>query len=401
MILIYLRGRGRRELRFLNALPRFLLTLPYVVRLGIAVLSTAFFLVLYMMTPAARNPSILMIPMALAAWMFRRRGMLICVVSIIPVLWVYYGFRMRSMWLSPVMIELFIAGTLALLAVGLLVSSQRDSLDLADMARQKLTRVYEQQQELSRLKDQLMLNLGHELRTPLTVVYGYLELLIALEGNLDSNVQMNFLKNALSACDELQLLVNSLQDAGSTNKKVDASNVEEVAVRAIVEETVRYFTSNKQSEDQENRIQLDISEPLIARAHALYVRQVLRNLISNALKYSPDGTPVVVSARCHNNDIPEVCISVQDVGPGIPVDEIPLLFGQFVRLRRDLSGPVRGIGLGLYISKQLVEAMGGHIWVESAGVSGQGSHFCFTLPRIVQVAATSEALASPPAPLLY
>jgi signal transduction histidine kinase len=401
MILIYLRGRGRRELRYLNALPRFLLTLPRVARLGIVALSVVFFLMLYMMTPAARNPSILMIPMALAAWMFRRRGMLICVVSIIPVLWVYYGIRMRSMWLSPVMIELFIAGTLALLAVGLLVSSQRDSLDLADMARQKLTRVYEQQQELSRLKDQLMLNLGHELRTPLTVVYGYLELLIALDGNLDSNAQMNFLKNAMSACDELQLLVNSLQDAGSTGKRMEAGNTEEVAVEAMVEDAVRYFTSNKQPEAQENRIQLDISEPLIARAHALYVRQVLRNLISNALKYSPDGTAVVVSARCHSNDVPEVCISVQDAGPGIPADEIPLLFGQFVRLRRDLSGPVRGIGLGLYISKQLVEAMGGRIWVESAGVSGQGSRFCFTLPRIVQTAAISEAIASPPAPLAY
>ena len=159
--------------------------------------------------------------------------------------------------------------------------------------------------------------------------------------------------------------------------------------------------SNKQPEDQEDRIQLDISEPLIAQAHALYVRQVLRNLISNALKYSPDGTAVVVSARCPSNDVPEVCISVQDTGPGIPADEIPLLFGQFVRLRRDLSGPVRGIGLGLYISKQLVEAMGGRIWVESAGVPGQGSRFCFTLPRIVQTAAISEAIVSPPAPLVY
>jgi signal transduction histidine kinase len=385
--------------RFLNALPRFLLTLPRVVRLGIVALSVVLFLMLYMMSPAARNPSILMIPMALAAWMFRRRGMLICVVSMIPVLWVFYAIRMQSVWLSPVLIELFIAGTLALLAVGLLVSSQRDSLDLADMARQELGRAYEQQQELSQLKDQLMLNLGHELRTPLTVVYGYLELLVALEGNLDSKVQMNFLKNAMSACDELQLLVNSLQDAGSTSKSVDADYVEEVAVELVVQDAVRYFTSHTEFEEQENRIQLDISGQLIVRVHALYVRQVLRNLISNALKYSPDGTPVVVSARCQGNDAAEVCISVQDAGPGIPVDEIPLLFSQFVRLRRDISGPVRGIGLGLYISKQLVEAMGGHIWVESAGIPGQGSRFCFTLPRVVHTANTSEMTTSPPAAL--
>jgi signal transduction histidine kinase len=373
-------SKGGRKLRFLNALPRYLLTLPRVVRLGIVALSVVLFLMSYMMSPAARNPSILMIPMALAAWMFRRRGMLICVVSMISVLWVYYAIRMQSVWLSPVLIELFIAGTLALLAVGLLVSSQRDSLDLADMARQELGRAYEQQQELSQLKDQLMLNLGHELRTPLTVVYGYLELLVALEGNLDSKVQMNFLKNAMSACDELQLLVNSLQDAGSTSKSMDADYIEDVAVEAVVQDAVRYFTSHTEFEEQENRIQLDIFGQLIVRVHALYVRQVLRNLISNALKYSPDGTPVVVSARCQGNDAAEVCISVQDAGPGIPADEIPLLFSQFVRLRRDISGPVRGIGLGLYISKQLVEAMGGHIWVESAGIPGQGSRFCFTLP---------------------
>lgn len=377
-------------MRFLNALPRFLLTLPRVFRLGIVALSVVLFLMLYMMSPAARNPSILMIPMALAAWMFRRRGMLICVVSMISVLWVYYAIRMQSVWLSPVLIELFIAGTLALLAVGLLVSSQRDSLDLADMARQELGRAYEQQQELSQLKDQLMLNLGHELRTPLTVVYGYLELLVALEGNLDSKVQMNFLKNAMSACDELQLLVNSLQDAGSTSKSMDADYVEEVAVEAVVQDAVRYFTSHTEFEEQENRIQLDIFGQLIVRVHALYVRQVLRNLISNALKYSPDGTPVVVSARCQGNNAAEVCISVQDAGPGIPADEIPLLFSQFVRLRRDISGPVRGIGLGLYISKQLVEAMGGHIWVESAGIPGQGSRFCFTLPHVVHTASASE-----------
>ncbi len=65
---------------------------------------------------------------------------------------------------------------------------------------------------------------------------------------------------------------------------------------------------------------------------------------------------------------------------GIPPEEAPLLFGKFVRLQRDLSGAVRGTGLGLYISKQLVEAMQGNLWVESAGRIGEGSRFCLTLP---------------------
>ena len=75
-----------------------------------------------------------------------------------------------------------------------------------------------------------------------------------------------------------------------------------------------------------------------------------------------------------------VCLSVQDAGPGIPAEELPLLFEKFVRLKRDLAGSTRGTGLGLYICKQLVEAMGGRIWVESSGHLGEGSRFCVTLP---------------------
>jgi signal transduction histidine kinase len=75
-----------------------------------------------------------------------------------------------------------------------------------------------------------------------------------------------------------------------------------------------------------------------------------------------------------------VCLSVQDAGPGIPAEELPLLFEKCVRLKRDLASSTRGIGLGLYICKQLVEAMGGHIRVESSGRLGEGSRFCLTLP---------------------
>ena len=75
-----------------------------------------------------------------------------------------------------------------------------------------------------------------------------------------------------------------------------------------------------------------------------------------------------------------MCLCVQDEGPGIPPEELPLLFQKFVRLQRDLSGTVQGSGLGLYISKQFVEAMQGRIWAESAGIAGQGSRFYVALP---------------------
>ncbi|HLG76113.1 MAG TPA: ATP-binding protein, partial [Ktedonobacteraceae bacterium] len=108
----------------------------------------------------------------------------------------------------------------------------------------------------------------------------------------------------------------------------------------------------------------------------------------NAFKYAPEGTPITISAALYGDVVqplhpaPEIYISVKDAGPGIPPQEIPLLFGQFVRLRRDTSGRVRGSGLGLFLSKQFVELMGGKIWVESEGVPGKGSNFIFTLPCV-------------------
>jgi signal transduction histidine kinase len=104
------------------------------------------------------------------------------------------------------------------------------------------------------------------------------------------------------------------------------------------------------------------------------------------LKYSPVSSLVIISASPsdavgrESDSSSLVCICVKDTGPGIPAEEIPFLFEKFVRLKRDLSSPVRGTGLGLYISKELVEAMGGRIWVESSGIPGEGSRFCFTLP---------------------
>jgi signal transduction histidine kinase len=132
-------------------------------------------------------------------------------------------------------------------------------------------------------------------------------------------------------------------------------------------------------------IHLDIPESLALWADPQYLRQVLRNLLSNAFKYTPRQTNIVISAALEEgkgqgaSDMVRLC--VKDAGMGIPPAEIPLLFEKFVRLQRDMSGSKQGTGLGLYISKQVVEAMGGRIWVESTGVPGQGSCFCFTLPH--------------------
>ncbi|MFL5624809.1 MAG: sensor histidine kinase [Ktedonobacteraceae bacterium] len=370
-------------MRYLKALPRFLLTLPFVMRLCIAVFCVIFFLAVYMMPQmVVRNPSILLIPMALVAWMFRRPGVYICLVSIDSAAWVFYSIKLGTILLPGSYIIAFIAGTLALLIIGMVISSQRDSLDLANAARLQITRAYEQQQELNQIKDRFLQNVNHELRTPLTAVSGYIELLLEHDNQFDAATRVAFLNSALYCCEELQLLVNNVLDTIQVEQGLEQLTLEELSVVKMVNEIIEHTEPGTL---QEHRVHIDIPPDLIVWANAQYMRQIFRNLLSNAFKYTPDGAPIFIKASRYDNAAqemhaqPQICICVQDTGPGIPPADIPLLFGQFVRLQRDLSGKVRGTGLGLYITKQLVEALGGRIWVESTGIPGKGSCFYFTL----------------------
>src|SRR2546421_12750725 len=371
-------------MRHLGVFPRFLLKQPFAMRLSVAVLCVVFFLLLYMMMPVpARTPSMLAIPMDLVAWMFRKRGALICLASMVIVLWIYYAIKMHSMLLSSSAIISFIAAILSLVVVGLLVSFQRDALDLADAAKLQSERAYEQQQQLNRAKDQLILNVNHELRTPLTAVSGYLDLLLTFSEQLDAETRMQFLKIAQENCDDLQVLIGNVLDAFQIDSGKEHFSIRECSVVQVVREVLEHTDPRWQ---QSHQVSLDISEELAVLANEQNLRQVLRNLLSNALKYAPAGTEVLISAELYGDvaqqsaSPSQVCINVKDAGPGIPPDELSSLFGQFARLKRDISGSVRGSGLGLYISRQLVEAMEGQIWAESTGIPGQGSCFCFTLP---------------------
>jgi len=270
------------------------------------------------------------------------------------------------------------------MAIGLVVVVLRDLLDAeedarlkAQQAEQQTTMAYEQQRQLNELKNQFILNVNHELRSPLTVVSGYLSLLLDKQRHFGQEAQETYLKSAMRGCIELETLTNDVLDSLMLSNDDEHLQMEDIAIASIVSEVVEHFVSTG---NQERRFYADISEQITAQGNGQCVRHVLRNLVSNACKYSPQDTPVTISATVSAPPAFQVCISVKDEGPGISSDQIPLLFGQFVRLKRDLAGTVRGSGLGLYISKKLVEAMDGHIWVESAGIAGEGSRFCFTLP---------------------
>jgi signal transduction histidine kinase len=375
-------------MRYLDTVSRLLLNLPYRIRL--VLVGSTFFLCTVLFTlsfPARLDGSLFSIPIALGVWLFKRRGAYIALASTALVLIIGNSIVLKTMMWPTSAIITFFTGMLALLAEALVINYLRDALDIADVARvkaqqaeQQLALAYEGQKRLNQLKDQFLLNVSHELRTPLTEIIGYLELLRQYDTQLDAETANIFLNNAARGCEELQLLVNNVLDAMhivSRNK----FSAEELSVFSIMCDVLSQFEPRKK---EEHSIQIDVPEHLTVWANSQYLRQVLRNLLSNALKYTPALSPILIEAMPYTANeetaVPLVRISVKDLGPGIPPDEIGLLFERFSRLSRDISGTIRGTGLGLYVSKQLVELMGGTIWVESSGIAGEGSRFCFTLP---------------------
>jgi signal transduction histidine kinase len=127
---------------------------------------------------------------------------------------------------------------------------------------------------------------------------------------------------------------------------------------------------------ENRRVELDIADDIVVEADELRLRQIILNLVSNAVKYSKPGSPLEISATVEKR---AATLRIRDYGRGVPPADQSRLFERFVRLERDMNSPVRGAGLGLAISKQLVEAMGGRIWVESSGEEGKGSVFAFSL----------------------
>ncbi len=227
------------------------------------------------------------------------------------------------------------------------------------------------------LKDQFIASVSHELRNPLAGVYGWLEILYEHLGELDNATQANFLDKAINGCQELMHLIDSVLDSTQIGKQVQPPQLVNVAVVDAVHMVIDQFNPYEMASYQ---LHIDVAPDIVVQADPHYVRQILRNLLSNALKYSPKHSSISIRALNAEQD-GAILISVKDTGPGIPPEQAAQLFQKFVRLPRDKAGGIRGTGLGLYICKQLVEVMNGHIWVDSSGRPGEGSCFSFTLPK--------------------
>lgn len=225
-------------------------------------------------------------------------------------------------------------------------------------------------QELNRLKDEFVSTVSHELRNPLTYLISGSELLQT--GSLPPDQQREVLREITRAAETMSRIVEDLLDLSRLGTGRFRLERAPVALEGLIRRVVR---SVEASAPRHSFRVLIAHELPPALADTVRVEQVLLNLLTNAVRYSPAGGTISVSARPTAEGI-ELC--VRDQGIGIPADKLERIFEKFYRVENPQVRGVRGSGLGLAICKELVEAHGGRIWVESQ--EGAGSAFYFTLP---------------------
>jgi signal transduction histidine kinase len=248
----------------------------------------------------------------------------------------------------------------------------------------------ERAEQLDDLKDQFITSVNHELRTPLMTMKSYLTLLTDPAVQAPEEKRRDMLTRANRSCENLVYLVQGILDTRRIDQEAGNFTPEQINVLAATQAALTLIDP-READPASRQIAINVPARLMVWGEQVRVQQILTNLITNAIKYSPAGTPVsvqarVVTERAHrlladkSGSRQMVEITVQDQGLGIPSEQQALLFRRFVRLPRDIASTVRGTGLGLYLCRVFAEAMGGSIWIESSGIPGEGSTFYVRLP---------------------
>ncbi len=243
--------------------------------------------------------------------------------------------------------------------------------DLA-VANDDLARANKELEALNKEKDQFLAVLTHDMRTPLTSIKGYSSIL--RDRDLDREQQIHIAKVILRSQDTLLEIVNNLLEIGKLQSGTPVLLERSTFDLALL---VKGVTESLETQAQEKNISLNdesVPSPVEIMADERKIQRVVLNLISNAIKYTPDGGQVFIATRM-NGQFAE--LSVRDTGYGIPADELPFIFDRYSRVKKHQSIAI-GTGLGLAIVKSLVEAHQGSIAVESE--ENVGSTFTVRLP---------------------
>ncbi len=247
---------------------------------------------------------------------------------------------------------------------------------------------YEELQELDKMKDEFVSIASHEIRTPLALIKGYSSTLLRFDLKLSAEKQQKFITGIDDAANRLVNLINNLLSVSRIESGRFKINPQPVNVREGIKNAVGGFQG--QLGDHELVLNLP-NDDMRARCNRDQFEQVLTNLISNAIKYSPSGGTITVTAahvpgKPADTAAPDpvegapekVELRVSDQGTGIPQEHLTRIFEKFYRVETGLTRKTQGTGLGLYICKSIVNSYGGEIWAESG--PNEGTTFVIQLP---------------------
>ncbi len=232
-----------------------------------------------------------------------------------------------------------------------------------------------QLEAVSTAKSQFLANVSHEVRTPINAIIGYSEMLEDPSYSSLTEKQVSYVQNISASASHLRELINDILDLS----KVEAGKIELRFEPFLVRDALGATLATVRPQADQKGLKLVLDEngcPETMVADLLRFRQILYNLLSNAVKFTPEGGQVTVTAQRNGESL---AVAVQDTGIGFKAEDMPKLFEEFTQLDASLARRDEGTGLGLALTKKLVELHGGTIQASSPG-EGQGSTFTFTLP---------------------
>jgi len=252
-----------------------------------------------------------------------------------------------------------------------------DYINIYGMDITERKHIEEKLKELNELKSEFLRRASHELKTPLISIKGFSELILNLyEDQLDEPITTK-IKEINDGCERLQSIINNLLKA----TKLELPDLKPKVQKENLSFLIKFCVNELESlaEKRKQSIKLDIHSELSANFEKEEIHDVISNLLSNAIKYTPIMGEIEIKTELKENN---VVVSVKDNGIGFTEAQKTRIFQQFGKIERYGQGldlRIEGTGLGLFISKKIVESHGGKIWMESEG-KNKGSSFYFTLP---------------------
>lgn len=263
---------------------------------------------------------------------------------------------------------------LSIIANNCALNIRNARLFLENSEKERIERENEELKRLDKKKSEFVNMVAHELRTPLTSISGFSELMMKKAETKPRESLIKFSRIIFQESDRLRRIINDLLDLS----RIKSGKVEMEKVPNNLGSVIEMALANIQLTAEQKRIVLEKNIPNHIRVFSFdrdKMTQVMLNLLSNSIKYTLEGGKVSVVVEVLDDS---VRCSVTDTGIGIPEADLGKIFEEFHRVNNELSKNVRGTGLGLTITKSIIEAHGGRIWVSSK--EGEGSTFTFELP---------------------